>query len=134
MSRICGDKLEVTFAPDGSLADAWLLVRGRKRRRRVTAYLKGLTEENAPRYLRRLGFQLKWKGSERAQAGFFEQFIPTGLLLETCIEISSCGYLVIVIKEKDRNIPCPKPVLKVLTRPDGWPLSLLLSTSAKNSF
>ena len=117
--RVTGDILDVIFAPDGSLASA------RLEGIEVSGYLKGINEENAATYLQALGFRKQWQSIELASADFFQGFLPDGELIESCVKHSSNEFMVTIIAESDRNLPCPTPKRKLLCRQDGFPLNIL---------
>ena len=121
-NRVAGDALDVIFAPDGSLSSA------RLNGVEVAGYLRGLNESNADHYLKTLGFQQEWKESEKEKAAFFQNLLPDGLVIESCSEITPTEFYVTAIAEKDRNIPCPVPKVKVLCKPNGSPLNIFHKT------
>ena len=117
--RVTGDTLTVIFAPDGSLASARLADN------EVSGYLKGINEANAVTYLQALGFRKQWQSIELASAAFFQGFLPDGEIIESCVKHSPDEFMVTIIAESDRNLPCPTPKRKLLCRQDGFPLNIL---------
>jgi len=106
--RANGDVLTVVFSPEGVLSSAWL---SGKEKANVSAYLPGLTRENAEGYLYSLGFR-EYSDEELkvgrdlsqvllAECGAFVSGLQTegeSVVFEVCLA-------------KNRYLPCPRVLL-----------------------
>jgi len=115
--RLCGDTLEVTFAPDGSLSAAVLCVEGQNYC--VTVYFKGLLEEQRVFFLGVFGFVEQLDPVAMELLPKVLSNLPDGCVVESIVEVRGGVFRLVAISEEERSCPTAAPVMRIYLDAEG---------------